>query len=118
MFVPIRPAKTFFGLFILCIFCSNLAGQDSVIIAIQKTNAVPPATKFPRGSTIAHLPVSASGNVKTSPLLQNLHALHNLPSLRTQTLENATCKDSSFLKIFEAENRAYNFFISAKTNDG
>ena len=118
MFVPIRPAKTFFGLFILCIFCSDLAGQDSVIVAIQKANAVPPAIKFPRGSTIAHLPVSTSGNVKTSPVLQNLHPLQNLPSARTQTLGNAACTDSSFLKIFEAENRAYNYFTSAKTNDG
>src|SRR6185436_1259825 len=118
MFVPIRPAKTFFGLFILCIYCLNLAGQDSVIVAIEKTNAVPPSRKFPRGTTIEHLPISASRNTTTSPLLQNFHVLQNIPPARTQTLVNAACTDSSFLKIFEAEDRAYNFFTSAKTNDG
>ncbi len=118
MFVPIRPAKTFFGLFILCICCSNIAGQDSAISAIQKANAVPPAIKFLQGSTIGHLPVSASGNAKTSALLENFHLFPSLPAERTQKLVNAACTDSSFLKIFEAENRAYSFFTSAKTNDG
>ncbi|HEY5968165.1 MAG TPA: hypothetical protein VIU35_09305, partial [Chitinophagaceae bacterium] len=118
MFVPIRPAKTFFGLFILCIYCSDLVGQDSVIVAIQKTNAVPPSIKFPPGSTIAHLPVSASGSVKSTPSLENFHPLQNIPPARTERLGNAACMDSSFLKIFEAENRAYSFFTSAKTKDG
>ena len=88
------------------------------MVAVQKANAVPPVTKFPRGSTIAHLPLSVSENAKTAPLLQNFHVLQNIPPARAQTLVNAACTDSSFLKIFEAENRAYNFFTSAKTNDG
>ena len=119
MFVPIRPAKTLFKLFILCIYCADLAGQDSVIDSIQKANAVPPEIKFPLGSTIAHLPLSAPGNAKTSPLLENyFQPFQNLRSARIQTLVNAACTDSSFLKIFEAQNRAYSFFTSGKTNDG
>jgi gliding motility-associated-like protein len=115
---PIQPSKAFFGLFILCICCSNLAGQDSVIAAMQKSNAIPPSIKFPNAAIIKHLPVLASGNTKTSPLLENFHPFQNLPATRTSSLVNAACTDSSFLKIFEAENRAYVFFTSAKTNDG
>src|SRR5688572_6645700 len=118
MFVPIRPAKTFLGLFILCIYCSELAGQDSVIAVILKTNAVPPSIKFPPGSTIAHLPGTSTGSIKSSSSLDNFSPFPNISPARTERLGNAACTDSSFLKIFEAENRAYNFFTSAKTKDG
>ena len=118
MFVPIRPAKFFLGLFILCIYCSDLAGQDPVIVAIQKANAAPPAKKFPQGSAIVNLPSAVSANANTFAISEKyFHPPQNLPSARTQTL-NAACTDSSFLKIFEAANRAYNFYTSAKTNDG
>lgn len=115
MFVRIRPVKAFFGLLILCIGCLDLAGQDS-IVAIQKKSAISLSVKFPRGSTIEHLPVSKSGNAKASSLPDNIYPYQNIPSARTQ--QNGACKDSSFLKVFEAENRAYSFFTSAKTNDG
>jgi gliding motility-associated-like protein len=117
MNVLIRPVKTLFVLFILCIYCPNLVGQDSLIGAIQKANAIPPARKFSNSSRIAQVPASMSGHIKT-PSLENFKAFHYSSPARTETSLSLSCPDSSFLKVFEADNRAYNFYTSAKTNDG
>src|SRR5688572_15359944 len=118
MFALIRPDKTLWVLFILCMCCSDLVGQDSAIIAIKKANEIPPGKKFTHGSTIAHPPVSGKGTITSSRLLRNSQSFQYLSPARTQTSTSAACPDSSFLKIFEAQDRAYNFYTSAKTNDG
>src|SRR5688572_33426440 len=118
MFALIRPDKTLWVLFILCMCCSDLVGQDSAIIAIKKANVVPPGKRFVSGSTIAHPPVSVTGPTNTSPLLRNSQSFQYLSPARTQMSTSVACPDSSFLKIFEAQDRAYNFYTSAKTNDG
>src|SRR5688572_9390763 len=118
MFALIRPDKTLWVLFILCMCCSDLVGQDSAIIAIKKANEIPPGKKFTHGSTIAHPPVSGKGTITSSRLLRNSQSFQYPSSARAQTSTSAACPDSSFLKIFEAQDRAYNFYTSAKTNDG
>ena len=115
----IRLAKTVPGLFVLCFFDPGLAAQDSVFSIIEKANSVAPARKFPySGSAISPVPLSGSRRTQIPLPDKNFPSYPYLPSARVANPQNANCKDSSFFKIFEAEDRAYSFFTSAKTNDG
>jgi gliding motility-associated-like protein len=116
MAAPIRPSKTLLVLCIICIFHVCVIAQDSVLSAIIKANSIPPQHSFFNSNpTIEKIPVTqtASKDQKRSSLS---FQTYQYPSLsRSQT--NIACPDSSFLKIFEAQDRAYNFYTSAKTND-
>jgi len=94
----------------------SLVAQDSTLLAIIKANAHPSQRSlFESNSTIEKLAAIQKTNTdqKRSPL--NFQTHQYLSPARTQT--NIACPDSSFLKIFEAQNRAYNFYTSTKTND-
>ena len=116
MFVRIRPGKTLFGLLMFCISCSQLAAQDAIIEQVIKANRFPPSLKMTEGSKLPRIPAQTSRGSRTQPLTNVFQAYQYPGSVKTQT--NIACPDSSFLKIFEAQDRAYTFFSSAKTNDG
>lgn len=117
MFITIRPAKTLLVLFILCIYCSGLAAQDPVLKSSWKANAMPPVFKVPNSnSLIPSIPRSTASNQKPLPSQKNFQTFQYPSPARTPN--NIACPDSSFLKIFEANNRAYSFYTSTKTNDG
>lgn len=113
----VRLIKTLLTLWIILIYHPDLIAQDSVISIIKKANSAVPVRRFP-GSAFMEMPASEK------PLTQSLNARENFTVLpyalaqRTQASLNAGCADSSFLKIFQADNRAYSFSTSAKTKDG
>ena len=113
----VRLLKSLLTLWIILIYHPDLTAQDSVISIIKKANSAVPVRRFP-GSAFMEMPASEK------PLTQSLNARGNFTVLpyvsaqRTPASLNAGCADSSFLKIFEADNRAYSFSTSAKTKDG
>jgi gliding motility-associated-like protein len=118
MFIVIRLSKTFIGLFIFFIYSSNLFGQDPEMIKIQKANSFPPSIKLFNSPAIEQLPKTQRVGSNTLPSSKNFQSFPYLSPARTQSPANSNCRDSSFLKIFEADNRAFNFSTSAKTHDG
>ena len=114
----IRLAKTMFGFCVLFLYDPGLAAQDTFSI-IEKANSIAPARKFHGpGSRISPVPLSASRRTQAPLPVTNIPAYPYLPPARIENLQNGNCKDSSFFKIFEAQNRAYTFLTSAKTKDG
>ena len=115
MFALIRPAKTLVGLLILCMGCPKLAAQDTSFIGAVKAGLL--SRTFPAtNSKIATTPFSRSQSANSSRRQDNLQTFQYPLPARTQT--NIACPDSSFLKIFEAKDRVYNYYASSKTNDG
>jgi hypothetical protein len=113
----VRLYKTILTLWIIWIYHPDLTAQDPVISMIKKANAAIPVKKFPN-SSLMEMPGSKIPLRQGFDVPGNFSTLPFLPAERTQTTLNASCTDSSFLKTFEADNRAYSFSISAKTKDG
>lgn len=117
MIVLIRPSKTLLAACFVCLVHASLVAQDSAVLAIIKENSVPPQPGFFKSVP----PVRKSAGTK-APTVNFLK--QSLPfqdrqyrsTARTQT--NIACPDSSFLKIFEGNNRAFSFYTSTKTKDG
>lgn len=119
MFGLIRPSRTLLGLCVIFICSSTILAQDPVLSAARKANDIAPVIRYPETRSTIEAPPSSqprSRNNLTTP--KSIQAFqYSVPST-SQRSTNVTCIDSSFLKIFEATNRAYSFSISAKTHDG
>ncbi len=113
-----RLTRTLIGLHIVFICSSNLAAQDPVLSAVKRAGETAPVSKAYLQSKIPSVPASqargANNSIKTKPV-QSFQ--FPLPA-SNQHSSNVSCTDSSFLKVFEAQDRAYNFSISAKTPGG
>jgi gliding motility-associated-like protein len=117
MIAMIRPSKTLLAAYVFCLLHAGLNAQDSAIMAIIKTNAVPPQFSFSDpDAVIKKIPAKRTGTVNSAQHPASIQAFQLPTAARAQT--NIACPDSSFLKIFEANNRAFSFNISTKTNDG
>ena len=117
MIALIRPSKTLLAACLIGILQVSLIAQDSTVLAIIKANAAAPQPGFfnsipvIRKSPLTKLPPGTPAQ----PLLS--FQSFQLPST-ARTQNNIACPDSSFLKIFEANNRAFSFYASIKTRDG
>ena len=113
----IRLSEILLALCFLCILQVRVIAQDSVLSAIRKANSIPPQLNFfHTGPAIEKLPVNGTARARNTQQQLSFQTFQYSSTTRTQN--NIACPDSSFLKIFEADNRAYSFSISAKTKDG
>lgn len=98
--------------------CMDVAAQDSLISLIRRINAQPTAlTNRFEGSKIigpATTPIALNSSQLPAYRLQS----QSFRPGTTQRSQDANCVDSSFLKVFQADNRSYSFYSSAKTADG
>ena len=119
MFGLIRPSRTLLGLCVVFIYNSTLLAQDPGLSAVKKSNEIAPLPKLPGSNPIIPAPpVSQPGIMNNLSNPKNFQSFQYPAPSTTQRSANASCIDSSFLKIFEANNRAYSFSISTKTHDG
>ena len=114
----VRPSRTLLGLYILLIYCSRLAAQEPVLSEVMKKNSIAPLSKTPSGPTIASTPLTKTRGTNNFVRQNNVQSFQYSIPPPIQRSSNASCIDSSFLKIFEAQDRAYSFYTSAKTHDG
>jgi hypothetical protein len=117
MIALIRPSRTLLAACLVGILHTSLAAQDSTIPAIIKANAVAPQPGFFNSiPPVRKMPVTRMATVNPAQHQLVSQTFQYPSAARTQT--NISCPDSSFLKIFEANNRAYSFYTSTKTIDG
>ena len=113
----IRFIRTLLTLWIILLYHPGLVAQDSIITVIKKANATPPFRKFPN-SAFVERPASKPALIPGFNAPGNFSTSRYSPAERIQSSLNGGCIDSSFLKVFEANNRSYSFYTSAKTKDG
>lgn len=112
----IRPFKALLlSIVFLWTGFTSVFAQDPVISLIEKArieNAQRGMEKpgFNRATPQSFSPVSLRNSVPKRNLISAQPEI--------QRVQDANCVDSSFLKVFEATDRAYSFGYSAKTRDG
>ncbi len=117
MIAVIRPSKTLLAACLISLWPASLIAQDSAILALTKANSVaPPPGFFKSIPAVRKSPLTKVGTVSPFQRPLNVQSFQFPSTTRSQT--NIACPDSSFLKIFEANNRAYSFYTSTKTKDG